>query len=77
LFPCIRCLIPKDDIFKIGTEEDKTIREEKRRTDGLVRQGRVNEARSNLYKKGYALTGDHVDKLLRHGSLVPTKVEWF
>jgi hypothetical protein len=74
LYPCPRCLVAKDEIFKIGREDDRRTREESRRTDSIERQGRVEEARKNLYQNGYALSGDHVDGALKNGSLVPTKV---
>ena len=74
LYPCPRCLIPKEDIFRIGTEEDRRTREESRRMDTVERQRRVEEARANLYEHGYALTGDNVDGVLKEHSLVPTKV---
>jgi hypothetical protein len=74
LYPCPRCLIPKEQIFKIGREDDRLTREESRRVDTIERQGRVEQARKNLYEHGYALSGDHVDGFLKDGSLVPTKV---
>jgi uncharacterized protein YcbX len=74
LWPCPRCLIPKDDISKLGKEEDRRIRQELRRVDTVERQDRVNQARTNLYQNGYALSGDYVDGLLREESLVPTQV---
>jgi hypothetical protein len=74
MYPCHRCLIPKGDIPKFGTEEDHRTREELRRVDSIERQGRVEGARKNLYENGYALSGDYVDGALKHGSLVPTKV---
>jgi hypothetical protein len=74
LYPCPRCLIPKDQIFKIGRDEDRCTREELRRVDTIEQQGRVEQARTELYENGYALSGDHVDGALKEGSLVPTKV---
>ena len=74
LYPCPRCLIPKEDIFKIGREEDQCIREELRRVDTDEWQSQVTQARKNLYEKGYALTSEHVDGILKESSLVPTKV---
>ena len=74
MYPCPRCLIPKAEIPKIGTEEDHRTREESRRTDSVERQGQIERARKNLYEDGYAVSGDHVNGMLKHGSLVPTKV---
>ena len=75
LYPCTRCLIPKDQIFKIGTDDDRHARQESRRVDTIERQGRVEGARTDLYENGYALSGDHVDGALKDGLLVPTKVK--
>lgn len=74
LYPCHRCLILKEEIFKIGRDDDRRIREESRRVDTTERQGRVEQVRTDLYKNGYALSGDHVDGALKKDSLVPTKV---
>ena len=74
LYPCPRCLIPKEEISKIGSEDDQRTRRELQRVDNIERQGRVKQARVNLYEKGYALGGDHVDRYLKEGSMVPTMV---
>ena len=74
LYPCPQCLIPKEEISKLGTEDDRCTREELRRVDTTERQGRIEQARKNLYESGYALSGDHVDGYLKEGSMVPTKV---
>ena len=76
LYPCPRCLVQKEDIFKIGREDDRCTREELRRADTVEWQGRVEGARTALYENGYALTGDHVDGVLKEDSLVPTRVRW-
>ena len=74
LYPCPRCLIPKEEIPKIGTEDDRHTRKELQRADTTERQDRVQQVRRNLYENGYALTGDYVDGYLKEGSMVPTKV---
>ena len=74
LYPCPRCTIEKDEIFKLGRDEDRHARQELRRVDTVERQGRVDHARKNLYNEGYALTSDYVDGFLKEESLVPTKV---
>jgi len=74
LNPCPRCLIPKDEIFKIGRDDDRCARVELRRVDTIERQGRVKRVRTDLYENGYALSGEHVDGALKDGSMVPTKV---
>ena len=74
LYPCSRCTIPKDHIFKIGTEEDHRDRNLLRRVDTIERQGRVDQARRELYENGYALSNKRVDGALKQDSLVPTRV---
>jgi hypothetical protein len=74
MYPCIRCLILKDEIPKLGMEEDRQTRERLRRVDSVERQARVEGARKNLYENGYAITADCVDGILKDGSLIPTKV---
>jgi len=76
LNPCPRCFTPKDEIFKIGRDDDRRARAELRRVDSVERQGRVERVRTDLYENGYALGGDHVDGALKDGSMVPTKVRW-
>ena len=68
-------MIPKDQIFKIGMDDDRHAHRELQHVDTIERQGRVEGARTDLYKNGYALSGDHVDGALKDGSLVPTKVK--
>ena len=77
MYPCPRCLIPKNEISKIGTEEDRRNREKLRRIDSVERQGRVEGARKSLYEEGYAVSAKQVDGVLKDGSLVPTKVGRF
>ena len=74
LCPCPRCLIWKEDIPKLGTEDDRQTREKSRRSDTTERQTRVEQARENLYQGGYSLAGDYVDGILKEDSMVPTKV---
>ena len=72
--PCPRCLVSIDQIYAIGREDDRKRREESRRQDNVERRGKVDNARKSLYDEGYAITGDHVNGLLKDESLVPTKV---
>jgi len=72
--PCPRCLVTTDKIHAIGREDDRKRREELRRCDNIERRKKVDEAREWLYDKGYAITGDKVDGLLKDESMVPTKV---
>jgi len=58
----------------MGREDDRKRREDLCRRDNAERCEKVDEARKNLYNKGYAITGDHVDGLLKGKSMVPTLV---
>ena len=69
-----------DQIYAIGREDDRKRREESCRRDNAERRNKVDNARRILYDEGYAITGDHVDGLLKDESLIPTKVytsSWF
>jgi uncharacterized protein YcbX len=72
--PCPRCLVTTDQISAIGRDDDRKCREESRRQDDAARRQNVDEARRILYEEGYAITGEHVDGLLKEDSRVPTKV---
>jgi hypothetical protein len=58
----------------MGREDDRKLREESRRVDNAERREGIDEARKNLYQGGYAITGKHVDGLLKGESQVPTRV---
>ena len=58
----------------MGREDDRKRREDLRRRDDAERRKKVDEARKNLYDKGYAISGDYVDGLLKGESMVPTLV---
>lgn len=73
-YPCPRCLVSVDQIPAMGREDDQKHRDESCRKDDIQRRNKVDVARKSLYDEGYAITGDHVDGLLRDESLVPTKV---
>jgi hypothetical protein len=72
--PCPRCTISVEQIPAMGREDDRKRRKELRRRDDAERREKVDEARTNLYDKGYAISGDYVDGLLKGHSMVPTKV---
>lgn len=46
------------------------------REDDDNRKRKTDIAREIIYDKGYAITNDNVEELLRPESLVPTKVSW-
>ena len=73
-YPCPRCLVTKDKIPEIGKDEDRRIRVETHQTDTVEQQNRVDQARKNLYEGGYALSGEHVDGILKELLLVPMRV---
>jgi len=75
--PCPRCLVSIDQIHALGREDDRKRREELRREDNNERREKVEGARKSLYNEGYAITGEHVDGLLKDESMVPTKVFLF
>jgi hypothetical protein len=72
--PCPRCFVSTDQIYTLGRNDDRKWREESCRRDDDERRKKVDDARRTLYEEGYAITGDHVDGLLKDESLVTTKV---
>ena len=72
--PCVRCLVTAPQISSLGTPEDRELRQTKPRIESEERQQQVKDAREKLYREGYAITGDHVDGVLKDESLVPTQV---
>jgi len=73
-FPCPRCLVKKDDIWKIGSKADHYTRETKARVDDNPVQYMINKARECLFVKGLNITSAVVRRLLTLKSLVPTVV---
>ena len=72
--PCPRCLVLINEIYALGRADDRKRREELHRQDNVERREKVDAARESLYNEGYAITGDHVDGVLKDESLVPTRV---
>lgn len=72
--PCVRCTITKSEIREVGTPEDMAVRIDQRRVDNEERQQKVESARQLIYKSGYVVNSDKVDKLLKSESLVATEV---
>lgn len=73
--PCPRCTIKKEDFHALGTLSDGTNRYVKLRHDNDGYRARVEEARDNIYWKGYTLNSEPgVERLLKEDSLVPTLV---
>ena len=72
--PCPRCFVTIDQISTLGQDDDRRRREESLRLDDVNRRKSVHDARRSLYQEGYAISGDHVDGLLKEESRVPTEV---
>ena len=73
--PCPRCTIKKDDFHAIGTLSDCANRRMKLRHDNDKYRATVEEARDNIYRKGYTINSEPgVERLLKEDSLVPTLV---
>ena len=73
--PCPRCTIKKEDFGALGTTTDAESRRINARHDDDNFRAIVQEARDNIYRRGYALGSQPgVERLLREHSLVPTLV---
>lgn len=74
LSPCPRCLVKKEDICKLGTDQDSRARERLRRIDDDARNRKVDTARGLIYDSHKAVDSVPVDRILKEDSLVPTQV---
>ena len=76
--PCPRCTIQKESFYALGTTGDTADRNSKVRRDNDNFRSIVQEARDNIYRKGYALQSEQgVERLLKKESFVPTLVSNF
>ncbi|KAI1789115.1 hypothetical protein LXA43DRAFT_923997 [Ganoderma leucocontextum] len=71
--PCPRCLTKFPDIPALGTSKDRDARTSQARPSSVVCQQKVADAREIIYRDGYVVTSEHVEKLLQEESLVPVK----
>lgn len=71
--PCPRCLLPKTQIFEMGTKYDAG-RRTKLERDCKQEQSNVKIARDWLYEAGKGIKSILVERLLFAKSLVPTMV---
>ncbi|KAH6907235.1 hypothetical protein BKA70DRAFT_1428201 [Coprinopsis sp. MPI-PUGE-AT-0042] len=69
-FPCTRCLVSKDQVQNMGTEEDMSLRAEFRRKNDRVNRTMVARSLWQV-KKGRSIVGNAVDKHLKEHSLLP------
>ena len=58
----------------MGTEADTQLRDDLKRRDINELREKVDTAHKIIYKDGYAVNSDRVERLLKPESLVPTKV---
>lgn len=72
--PCPRCLIPLEQVEKLGTVQDMKQRKSLARADNQAKRLKVADAREYIYDKNFAVDSDYVEDLLKNESLVPTDV---
>ncbi|KAE9391227.1 hypothetical protein BT96DRAFT_1001541 [Gymnopus androsaceus JB14] len=65
---CPRCNISKDQVHKLGTQNDMKNREILRRLDSKARRKLVEKARKKFFKHGKPINGTIVEDLLRPDS---------
>jgi hypothetical protein len=70
---CPRCEVPKKWVSDVGTVNDMT-RRAKIRLDDSNRREAVENARAKIFKKGFAVNSVKVQRLLKKGSLTPSRV---
>lgn len=73
-FPCPKCLVPKSELAELGTTHDEQSRISHARHDNKELREKVEQARTLIYQKGYAVNNKRVESILADESLVPTKV---
>jgi hypothetical protein len=71
---CPRCTIPKKWVSDIGTVNDRNRRIRYARVDNEASRAQIIKARVRIFKKGMAVNSVKVQRLLKKGSLTPTKV---
>jgi len=72
--PCPRCLVKKEDIYKMGMVLDMNRRVTRERTDNLRWQQCVDEARTLIFELGVPVDGSRVKAILNEESYVPIRV---
>ncbi|ETW76907.1 hypothetical protein HETIRDRAFT_328118 [Heterobasidion irregulare TC 32-1] len=71
---CPRCLVEKNQVYKIGSKLDMRLHKKMARQDDAPRRHAVEVARKIIYKQGYGIESTAVDALLADKSWVPTWV---
>jgi hypothetical protein len=67
-------MVLKEDIPLLGTVDDMATREKKRRVDSHPHRWTVENARKNIFTKGYAVGSDYVTENLAKTSSTPARV---
>ena len=62
------------NLSELGSTNDMERRQKLARVDSHANQFNIQTARCIIYEKGYAVTSDAVEALLKNESLVPTAV---
>ncbi|EDR01180.1 uncharacterized protein LACBIDRAFT_312455 [Laccaria bicolor S238N-H82] len=71
--PCPRCLVPKMEISKLGSAEDRQKRKSSARVDDVGRRRNIAKARNLIYKENNRVNGAAVERILKEASLVPNQ----
>ncbi len=72
--PCPRCLVPKQSIHLLGTQDDRDQRKTLIRVDDSSHRKTISSARKHIYQKQRPVDSVLVQRLLKPQSLVPTNV---
>ena len=72
--PCPRCLVEKDNIDRLGSKHDRSLRTNNCRMDSQQRQNWIERVRKMIFKKGRGVTSQAVEGLIGAISLVPIRV---
>ena len=72
--PCLRCLVTKDKIRKLGTKNDQGVRTKKARVDTEARRWSIENVRRAIFEFGQSITSRAIERILGPASLVPTRI---
>ena len=76
LYPCLRCIIHRGDINRLGTFEDVKFRTTHARTNDETCHAKVQSAQDQIFRQEHGLNSTQVETLLRDQSLVPTSASF-
>ena len=72
--PCLRCLVTKDKIHKLGMKNDQGVRTKKAWVDTEAHRWSIENVHRAIFEFGWSITSRAIERILGPASLVPTCV---